>query len=60
MLDWELSTLGDPFTDLAACCLAYYLPSDYPLHTGNYSYIYYLFIMICKDISARLGVVYLG
>jgi aminoglycoside phosphotransferase (APT) family kinase protein len=28
VLDWELSTLGDPLSDLAYCCLAYHLPSD--------------------------------
>ncbi|KAK3799257.1 hypothetical protein RRG08_054383 [Elysia crispata] len=27
-IDWELSTLGDPFTDLATCALAYFLPPD--------------------------------
>lgn len=26
VLDWELSTLGDPFSDLAYNCLAYHLP----------------------------------
>lgn len=31
VLDWELSTLGDPLTDLAVCCLGYYLPPDAPL-----------------------------
>ena len=30
ILDWELSTLGDPLGDLAYCCLPYYLPSDMP------------------------------
>ncbi|KAK7087596.1 hypothetical protein V1264_021627 [Littorina saxatilis] len=34
VLDWELSTLGDPLTDLATCCLAYYLPAEYPLFPG--------------------------
>jgi len=27
VLDWELSTLGDPLADLAYCCQPYYLPS---------------------------------
>jgi aminoglycoside phosphotransferase (APT) family kinase protein len=27
VLDWELSTLGDPVADLAYSCLAYYLPA---------------------------------
>jgi aminoglycoside phosphotransferase (APT) family kinase protein len=29
VLDWELSTLGDPLTDLATCCLTYFLPESY-------------------------------
>ena len=28
VLDWELSTLGHPLTDLAHCCLPYYLPPE--------------------------------
>lgn len=28
VLDWELSTLGDPLGDLAYCCLPYHLPAD--------------------------------
>lgn len=28
VLDWELSTLGDPFCDLAYSCLPYYIPHD--------------------------------
>lgn len=28
VLDWELSTLGDPFLDLAYSCLPYYLEED--------------------------------
>lgn len=28
VLDWELSTLGHPLTDLAYNCLPYYLPAD--------------------------------
>lgn len=35
VLDWELSTLGDPITDLATCCLAFYLPSTFPLLKGK-------------------------
>jgi aminoglycoside phosphotransferase (APT) family kinase protein len=27
VLDWELSTLGDPISDLAYCCLPYHLPA---------------------------------
>ncbi|KFM24210.1 Acyl-CoA dehydrogenase family member 11 [Auxenochlorella protothecoides] len=30
VLDWELSTLGDPFSDLAYNCLAYHLPQGTP------------------------------
>ncbi|XP_005102670.1 acyl-CoA dehydrogenase family member 10 isoform X2 [Aplysia californica] len=33
-LDWELSTLGDPISDLATACLAYFLPRDNPLLPG--------------------------
>ncbi|RUS85487.1 hypothetical protein EGW08_006763 [Elysia chlorotica] len=33
-IDWELSTLGDPLSDLATCALAYFLPPDSPLFTG--------------------------
>ena len=28
VLDWELSTLGHPLSDLAFNCMTYYLPSD--------------------------------
>ncbi len=28
VLDWELSTLGDPLGDLAYCCLPYHLPVE--------------------------------
>lgn len=28
LLDWELSTLGHPLSDLAYCCIPYYLPSN--------------------------------
>ena len=42
VLDWELSTLGDPFSDLAYSCLPYYLQPDFPalkgtLYLTNYS-----------------------
>ncbi|XP_058547663.1 acyl-CoA dehydrogenase family member 10 isoform X1 [Neofelis nebulosa] len=30
VLDWELSTLGDPLVDVASSCLAHYLPSSFP------------------------------
>ncbi|XP_027713189.1 acyl-CoA dehydrogenase family member 10 isoform X2 [Vombatus ursinus] len=34
ILDWELSTLGDPLSDVAYNCLAHYLPSDFPITRG--------------------------
>lgn len=30
VLDWELSTIGDPITDLVTCCLGYYTPAELP------------------------------
>ncbi|XP_074869155.1 acyl-CoA dehydrogenase family member 10 isoform X2 [Carettochelys insculpta] len=34
VLDWELSTLGDPISDVAYNCMAHYLPSDCALLKG--------------------------
>ena len=34
ILDWELSTVGDPISDLAYCCTIYHLPKDFPLIHG--------------------------
>ncbi|XP_063000485.1 acyl-CoA dehydrogenase family member 10 [Elgaria multicarinata webbii] len=34
VLDWELSTLGDPLSDVAYNCLVYYLPSQFPILKG--------------------------
>uniref|UniRef100_A0A8D1BRP1 Acyl-CoA dehydrogenase family member 10 n=1 Tax=Sus scrofa TaxID=9823 RepID=A0A8D1BRP1_PIG len=34
VLDWELSTLGDPLADVAYSCLAHYLPSSFPIQPG--------------------------
>ncbi|XP_070372163.1 acyl-CoA dehydrogenase family member 10 isoform X3 [Equus asinus] len=34
VLDWELSTLGDPLADVAFSCLAHYLPSSFPILRG--------------------------
>jgi len=34
VLDWELSTLGHPLSDLAFNCMTYYLPSDNELAKG--------------------------
>lgn len=30
VLDWELCSIGDPFADLAYCCLSYHLPNTMP------------------------------
>ena len=34
VLDWELSTLGDPLSDLAYCCMPYYLEPHHPALKG--------------------------
>ncbi|XP_075424290.1 acyl-CoA dehydrogenase family member 10 isoform X2 [Ascaphus truei] len=34
ILDWELSTLGDPISDVAYNCMAHYLPTDLPIQKG--------------------------
>ena len=34
VLDWELSTIGDPIADLAYNCLVYYLPPHFPQVPG--------------------------
>ncbi|KAL4646546.1 acyl-CoA dehydrogenase family member 10 [Arapaima gigas] len=34
VLDWELSTLGDPLCDLASSCMAHFLPPDFPILRG--------------------------
>ena len=34
VLDWELSTLGDPLSDLAYNCLAYFLTPKFPIMPG--------------------------
>lgn len=34
VLDWELSTLGDPLSDLAYNCLPHHLPPNFPALTG--------------------------
>ncbi|XP_060605115.1 acyl-CoA dehydrogenase family member 10-like isoform X1 [Ruditapes philippinarum] len=31
VLDWELSTLGDPFSDLATMVICYYIPPNFPM-----------------------------
>ena len=35
VLDWELSTLGDPLSDVANSCIAYHRPHDNPLFVGK-------------------------
>lgn len=34
VLDWELSTLGDPMADLAYSAIPYYLPKELPQLSG--------------------------
>ena len=34
VLDWELSTLGDPLSDLAYCCMMYHLEPHHPVLKG--------------------------
>ncbi|XP_066226980.1 acyl-CoA dehydrogenase family member 10 isoform X1 [Saccopteryx leptura] len=34
VLDWELSTLGDPLVDVAFSCLAHHLPPSFPILRG--------------------------
>nr|CAB3219669.1 acyl-CoA dehydrogenase family member 10 [Phallusia mammillata] len=34
VLDWELSTLGDPISDVAYCCLPHFLPQNFPIIPG--------------------------
>ncbi|XP_056005639.1 acyl-CoA dehydrogenase family member 10-like isoform X2 [Ostrea edulis] len=34
VLDWELSTIGDPITDLCTCLLNYYMPANFPMITS--------------------------
>ncbi|XP_069788873.1 acyl-CoA dehydrogenase family member 11 isoform X3 [Narcine bancroftii] len=38
VLDWELSTLGDPICDVAYNCVAHHLPEDFPLLKGMNNY----------------------
>lgn len=34
VLDWELSTIGHPFSDLAFNCMSYHLPAGHPVSPG--------------------------
>ena len=36
VLDWELSTLGDPLSDLAYSCMVYHLDHDQPHLKGEW------------------------
>nr|XP_060642043.1 acyl-CoA dehydrogenase family member 10 isoform X2 [Anolis sagrei ordinatus] len=38
VLDWELSTLGNPLSDVAYNCVAYYLPSHFSILKGLRDY----------------------
>ena len=38
VLDWELSTLGDPLSDLAYCCMPYHMDPDQPHLKGTYGF----------------------
>ncbi|XP_038047852.1 acyl-CoA dehydrogenase family member 11-like [Patiria miniata] len=35
VLDWELSTLGEPLTDLAYACMQYHYPEEMPIQLMN-------------------------
>lgn len=35
VFDWELSTLGDPLSDVAYSCMAHYLPPTFPMLRGR-------------------------
>lgn len=35
VFDWELSTLGDPLSDVAYSCMAHYLPPSFPILRGR-------------------------
>lgn len=39
VLDWELSTLGDPVSDLAYVCIPYHMEPDQPHLKGVYDLI---------------------
>ncbi|CAM9591799.1 unnamed protein product [Lampetra fluviatilis] len=34
VLDWEMSTLGDPLSDLSHSCMAHHLPQNFPILPG--------------------------
>jgi len=49
VLDWELSTLGDPLCDVADNCKAYYLPANFPLVPCMLRYV----MLLCETVSKR-------
>ena len=49
VLDWELSTLGDPFSDVAYSCLLHHLPQSFPVFAGK-----------CQHVSRVSRLSYLG
>jgi len=36
VLDWELSTLGDPLSDLSTMIICYYIPHGFPMFPCEY------------------------
>lgn len=58
VLDWELSTLGDPISDVAYNCMAHYLPSDFDIlkgtvflpGEGTYCFLFWTF---CKQRAGK-------
>ena len=57
VLDWELSTIGDPITDLATNCMSYYYPANMPSLPGksnkhNQGNIFNIqYILVCSIID---------
>ncbi len=52
VLDWELSTIGDPLADLAYACMPYHLPSVRRLLLHLYELIF-LFHLVILNICCR-------
>lgn len=40
VIDWELSTLGDPISDITYSCLGHILPKNFPILPGKACLIY--------------------
>ena len=51
ILDWELSTLGDPLSDLAYNCLPHHLPPNFPVLKGNNSLFLHRFLIQLMEIK---------